>query len=229
MAVKEVSLDRIPSQDAVLYINKSGITFSANFIKKHKLQSHQGVKFFVDDEDPYYLGFKFTLETTEANTLSLLASGRSKGGSAGFTIKASELINKNAILKNIQKLPEKADRTFEIMFNKKNDIFSIILRPNFEISVNWSERNRIPENYMGIYKYLSKDNQVLYIGKGNIKMRALSIDRNDWGVHKIQYSVIDNEESSFYWENYYLERFVSLNGAKPPFNVILGKRESQNS
>ena len=33
MAIKEVSLDRIPSQDAVLYISKSGITFSATFIK----------------------------------------------------------------------------------------------------------------------------------------------------------------------------------------------------
>lgn len=229
MAVREVSLDRIPSQDAVLYINKSGITFSANFIKKHDLHGHEGVKFFIDDEDPYYLGFRFTLETTEANTLSLLASGRSKGGSAGFTIKASELINKNAILKNIQKLPEKADRTFEIIFNKKDEIFSIILRPNFEISVNWSEKNRIPETFTGIYKYLSKDNQVLYIGKGNIKMRALSPERNDWGVHKIQYSVIDNEDKSFHWEHYYLERFVTLNGAKPPFNVIMGKRDSHNS
>jgi len=59
MAIKEVSLDRIPAQDSVLYINKSGISFSANFIKKEKLQDAKGVKFFADDEDPYYLGFKF--------------------------------------------------------------------------------------------------------------------------------------------------------------------------
>ena len=120
MAIKEVSLDRIPSQDAVLYISKSGITFSATFIKKHNLQNHLGVKFFVDDEEPYYLGFNFVNDTSEPNTLSLLASGRSKGGSAGFTIKASELINKNAILKNIQKLPDRTDRTFEISFDKKS-------------------------------------------------------------------------------------------------------------
>jgi len=53
MAIKEVSLDRIPAQDSVLYINKSGISFSANFIKKEKLQDAKGVKFFADDEDPY--------------------------------------------------------------------------------------------------------------------------------------------------------------------------------
>ena len=225
MAIKEVSLDRIPSQDAVLYISKSGITFSATFIKKHNLQNHLGVKFFVDDEEPYYLGFNFVNDTSEPNTLSLLASGRSKGGSAGFTIKASELINKNAILKNIQKLPDRTDRTFEISFDKKSNLFSITLRPNFEITVSWTDKNRIPETYTGIYKYIGKEGQVLYIGKGNIKARANSPERNSWGVSKIQYSVIADDEKCFYWENYYLERFVASNGAKPPFNVIMGKSE----
>ena len=225
MAIKEVSLDRIPSQDAVLYISKSGITFSATFIKKHNLQNHLGVKFFVDDEEPYFLGFNFVNDTSEPNTLSLLASGRSKGGSAGFTIKAAELINKNAILKNIQKLPDRTDRTFEISFDKKSNLFSITLRPNFEITVSWTDKNRIPETYTGIYKYIGKEGQVLYIGKGNIKARANSPERNGWGVSKIQYSVIADDEKCFYWENYYLERFVTSNGAKPPFNVIMGKSE----
>lgn len=225
MAIKEVTLDRIPSQDAVLYVNKSGITFSANFIKKHGLQDHQGVKFFMDDEDRYYLGFKFVNDTSEPNTLSLLASGRSKGRSAGFTIKASELINKNAILKNIQKLPDKIDRTFEINFDKKSNLFSIILRPNFEITINWSEKNQVPDTYKGIYKYIGKDGQTLYIGKGDIKSRANSPERNDWGVVKIQYSVISHDDECFFWENYYLERFVTTNGAKPPFNVIMGKSD----
>ena len=166
MALKEVTLERIPSQDSVLYVNKSGLTFSANFIKKNNLQDAQGVKFFSDDEDPYYLGFKFVADSSEPNTLTLLASGRSKGGSAGFTIKASELINKNAILKSVQKLPEKQDRTFEIHFDKREKIYSILLRPNFEISTNWADKNKIPEEYLGIYRYLNKDGQILYIGKG---------------------------------------------------------------
>lgn len=226
MAIKEVSLERIPAQDAVLYINKSGITFSANFVKKHNLTEQLGVKFFIDDEDPYYLGFIFVQETSAPNTLSLLASGRSKGKSAGFTVKASELINKNAILKNIQKLPDKIDRTFEINLNKKSNLFMIILRPNFEITIKWTDKNRIPDIYKGVYKYIGNDGQTLYIGKGNIKSRANSPERNSWGISKIQYSVIDNDEQCFYWENYYLERFVTVNGAKPPFNVIMGKSES---
>lgn len=218
-------LERIPSQDSVLYINKSGISFSASFIKKEKLEAAEGVKFFVDDEDPYFLGFIFTNDSSSPNTLSLMASGRSKGGSAGVTIKAGELINKSVVLQSIQKLPNKLDRTFEIIFNKQQKIYSILLRPNFEISVNWADKNRIPDSLSGIYRYLDNNSQIVYIGKGNIKSRASSQERTQWGVAKIQYSVIDNDEKSFYWESYYLERYVNLNGAKPPFNVIMGKSE----
>ena len=226
MAIKEVVLERIPAQDSVLYINKSGISFSAKFIKKEKLESAEGIKFLIDDEDPYFLGFMFTDDLATPNTLSLLSSGRGKKGtSAGVTIKAQELINKNIILKSIRNLPNKFDRTFEISFNKQQKIYFILLRPNFEVSLNWSEKNKIPDSFSGIYRYLDKNGEIIYIGKGNIKSRASTPDRKEWGVAKIQYSVISSEEKSYYWENYYLERFVNINGSKPPFNVIMGKSE----
>lgn len=225
MIMKEVVLERIPSQDSVLYINKSGISFSASFIKKQKLEVAEGVKFFFDDEDPYFLGFIFMDNSSAPNTLSLMASGRSKGGSAGVTIKAGELINKSIILKSIQSLPNKLDRTFEITYDKQQKVYFILLRPNFEVIVKWADKNKIPESFSGIYRYLDNNGQILYIGKGKIKLRALSPERTQWGVAKIQYSVIASDEKSFYWENYYLERFVGINGAKPPFNVIMGKSE----
>ena len=225
MSIKEVSLDRIPAQDSVLVINKSGISFSAKFVKKEKLQDAKGVKFFVDDVDPYYLGFKFKNELDEPNTLSLMASGRTRGGGAGFTIKASELINKNPILKNVQKMNSKQDRTFEIFFDKKESIYSILVRPNFEIIVNYLDKNTIPEAFKGIYRYRNKEDQIIYIGKGGIKTRVNSPERRDWGIQKIEYSILLDDELSFYWENYYLDRYLSTHGSKPPFNVIMGKSE----
>jgi hypothetical protein len=225
MAIKEVSLDRIPAQDSVLVINKSGISFSAKFVKKEKLQDAKGVKFFVDDVDPYYLGFKFKNELDEPNTLSLMASGRTRGGGAGFTIKAAELINKNPILKNVQKMNSKQDRTFEIFFDKKESIYSILVRPNFEIIVNYLDKNTIPEAFKGIYRYRNKEDQIIYIGKGGIKTRVNSPERRDWGIQKIEYSILLDDELSFYWENYYLDRYLSTHGSKPPFNVIMGKSE----
>jgi hypothetical protein len=225
MAIKEINLDRIPAQDSVLYINKTGITFSANFIKKEKLQDAKGVKFFEDDEDPYYLGFKFKNDLEEPNTLSLNASGRSRGGSAGCTIKAAELINKNPILKNVQKMASRQDRTFEVFYEQKTNIYSILLRPNFEIIVKFSDRNTIPDAFKGIYRYRNNDGQIIYIGKGGVKARVNSPERKEWGISKIEYSVLLDDDKSYYWENYYLERYVSTFGAKPPFNVIMGKSE----
>ena len=69
--------------------------------------------------------------------------------------------------------------------------------------------------------------------KGKIKCFAICtcgyqveiLHFDSWGGSKIQYSVIADDEKCFYWENYYLERFVASNGAKPPFNVIMGKSE----
>jgi plasmid maintenance system killer protein len=225
MAIKEINLDRIPAQDSVLYINKTGITFSANFIKKEKLQDAKGVKFFEDDEDSYYLGFKFKNDLQEPNTLSLNASGRSRGGSAGFTIKAAELINKNPILKNVQKMASRQDRTFEVFYEQKTNIYSILLRPNFEIIVKFSDRNTIPDAFKGIYRYRNNDGQIIYIGKGGVKARVNSPERKEWGISKIEYSVLLDDDKSYYWENYYLERYVSTFGSKPPFNVIMGKSE----
>lgn len=225
MAIKEVTLNRIPAQDSVLYINKSGISFSANFVKKEKLQEAKGIKFFEDDEDPYYLGFKFKNDLEESNTLSLVASTRGKFGGAGFTIKAAELINKNSILKNIQKMTSRQDRTFEIFYEKKTNIYSILLRPNFEIVVKFSDRNTIPDAFKGIYRYRNNDGQIIYIGKGGVKTRVNSPERKEWGISKIEYSVILDDDKSYYWENYYLERYVSTFGSKPPFNIIMGKSE----
>ena len=223
MDLREVILERIPSQDAVLYINKSGLTFSAKFIKKYKLQNSQGIKFYTDKDDPYFLGFKFTNESNNPNTLSLLKSGRSKGGSAGFTIKASELINNNHNLKMTQSLSNKNERTFEIFLNKDSKIFYILLRPNFEIKVNFKDRNLIDDSIKGIYRYRNKEGQIIYIGKGEVKSRSNSLDRKEWGIDFIEFSIINDEEKSFYWENYYLEKFVASNGSKPPFNVIMGR------
>ena len=143
MAVREVILERIPARDSVMVINQSGISWSASFIKKEKLEKMQGVSFLTDDEDPYFLGFSFHEIAGRANTLSLVQSGRSKGGSAGFTVKAQELISSNKVLLETIKLPNKQQRTFEIFKEKQEVHYKVLLRPMFEHAVKWSDRNKI--------------------------------------------------------------------------------------
>ena len=222
MVIKEVILERIPAKDSVIYLNKSGISFSAAFVRKHNLTESEGVKFFVDDEDPHFLGFEFVNDTSQKNTLSLVASGRSKGGSAGFTVKAQELMRSNPILSTIASFEKKDDRTFEVSFDKKRKLFYIRLKPCFEFSVAWEARNTIPNGTKGIYRYLNKDEQVIYIGKGEIRSRADSSERREWQIRKIEYSIIEEEESSYFWEAHYIARHVSTYGTKPTYNLVLG-------
>jgi hypothetical protein len=222
MAIREVVLERIPAKDSVIYINKSGISFSAAFVRKNNLTEMEGVKFFVDDEDSHFLGFEFVKDTLQKNTLSLMASGRSKGGSAGFTVKAQELMNSNQILATIANFEKKEDRTFEVSFDKKRKIFYVRLKPCFELSIAWEVKNAIPAATKGIYRYLNKDGQVIYIGKGDIRARADSPERKEWQIRKIEYSIIEDDDSSYFWEEHYISRHVSAYGTKPLYNLVLG-------
>lgn len=226
MVIKEVVLERIPSKDSVIYINKSGISFSAAFIRKQDLIKAEGVKFFLDDEDPYYLGFRFVESISEPNTLRLVANGRSKGRSAGFTVKASELMRRNPVIAKVSQFQRKLDRTFEASLDKNSNLYFAQLKPCFEISVSWEAKSSIPQQIKGIYRYLNKENQVIYIGKGDIRARADSPERRDWQIRRIEYSVIPEEAESFFWEDYYITRHQSDFGSKPVFNLIAGHSSS---
>lgn len=222
MVIREVVLERIPAKDSVVYINKSGISFSAAFIRKHNLIKVEGVKFFLDDEDPYYLGFRFFESVSEPNTLSLVATGRSKGGSAGYTVKASELMRRNPVIAKVSQFKAKLDRTFEAKLDKRDALFFVQLKPCFENAVSWEAKSSIPPQIKGIYRYLNKDNQVIYIGKGDVRARADSPERREWQIRRIEYSEISDENASFFWEEHYISRHQSDFGSKPLFNMVSG-------
>jgi hypothetical protein len=64
MAIKEVSLDRIPAQDSVLVINKSGISFSAKFVKKEKLIFQKDEWHILQNVHRWYWAEKDTRKVT---------------------------------------------------------------------------------------------------------------------------------------------------------------------
>lgn len=222
MVIKDTRLERIPSQDSVLTISKSGINFSAVCVRNYGLESKGGISFLHDDEDPYFLGFRFHASQRGFNVLAIQSQSRGPGAGSGFFIKAAELINKNSILKRVQSLKNKSDRTFEIFLNKAEDYYYIFLKPVFELSATWINRNKINDDARGIYRYIDKNDQILYIGKGLIKQRASDSERANWGIDKIEYSVIEDENKALEWESYYIDLYVATNGLRPPFNRIKG-------
>ena len=222
MVIKETKLERIPSQDSVLTISKSGVFFSAVCVRKYGLLGKEGISFLHDDEDPYLLGFRFHASQKGFNMLAIQSQSRGLGAGGGFFIKATELISKNPILKRVQSLKNKSDRTFEIFLNKTEDYYYIYLKPVFELSATWVNRNKINDDARGIYRYIDKNDQILYIGKGLIKQRASDAERANWGIDKIEYSVIEDENKALEWESYYIDLYVTTNGLRPPFNRIKG-------
>jgi hypothetical protein len=222
MTIRPIILDRIPSSGEVVVINKSGISFSAVFIKNKNLQSKLSIQFFYDDEDPYKLLFRFNdLEGIEGH-LSILKSGRGSHANNGRMVKATELINKRAVLSSIQSLEMKSSRTFDIKYDKFENYYFISLRPSFENVVLSENMSSLPPNGSGIYRYLDKEGDVIYIGKGNIKNRLQSDERKTWGIHKIEYSILNSEDDSFKWESFYLEDYQNRFGKLPSFNKIGG-------
>jgi hypothetical protein len=218
MTIRKIILNRIPSQDEVLTIGKSGFTFGANFIKGNKLENKKSISFFSNDEDTYWLGFQFFDETGNPDSLGLM----SRKGSSTRGIKGSELINNNRILKAIQNESLKADRMFPIDFDKNNSCYFILLRPSFETKIQFEKKSEIPAETKGIYRYRDQKNSVIYIGKGDIKDRAADAQRRDWGIRDIEYSIINNDEKCYYWESYYIDQYIREFGAKPPLNRIAG-------
>ncbi len=101
--------------------------------------------------------------------------------------------------------------------------------PSFENEVLIKNSKQIHPSFEGIYRYLNKRGDVIYIGKGGIKDRLDVAHRANWNIEKIEYSIIENEEDQFIWEDYWLDRFKSENNSELPlFNKISGNKTYSN-
>ena len=216
---KKINLERVPSQSDTLTIGKCGISFSARFIRNNNLENKKSITVFNDEENEYKQGFEF-FDEAESGTLRLIRNGKD---TCGKTFKATEIINRSKILSKIQNENKKENRVFEIK-KFEQDLYFIDMKPMFENSISIADIKYLSDDIKGIYRYLDDKDDVIYIGKGYIKNRLKSSERMDWGIRKIEYSVISDENEMFDWEAYHLNKFYEERGKKPPFNLIMGRQ-----
>ena len=138
------------------------------------------------------------------------------------TLKAAKLFTESIHLQAVRNNPNKASKVFEIKKDKVNGKFYITLRPTFEKSIGFSERNLIDSRAQGIYRYLNSSDDVVYIGKGFIRDRANSQERAKWQIKTIEYSVLQTDDECLKWEAFYLNEYESQHGSIPMFNEIKG-------
>lgn len=223
MAIVEVVFERTKNNsEEALTVTGSGLAFSATFIKNNKLEQKQSIKFYQDSDNPFWLGFDFFDEKILPNALALQSAATTGKPKFTRTLKATKLFTNSKILQSIRNNPNKASKVFEIKKDKVNGKFYITLRPTFERSIGFAERNKIDSEAQGIYRYLDENNKVIYIGKGFIKDRANSAERMSWQIKTIEFSPLRTEEECFKWEAFYINEHQSQYGAIPVFNGIKG-------
>lgn len=222
MAIRPVVLGGNQTSDEVLNIGTPSSSFSAKFIRNNKLEEMESVQFLMDDENPFWLGFRFFKDKGPSGSLAL---GKSKdAATTRFT--SVGLVNGNPLLTAIAKGTDPQSKSFSILFDNRNDCWFIELRPSFEKAALYKDKGTISPEAKGIYRYLGISGELLYIGKGAIRDRLESPERREWGIHTVEYSILESDELAFEWESHYISEHVQRFGALPPLNRVKGHSHS---
>lgn len=95
--------------------------------------------------------------------------------------------------------------------------------PIFENSIKRDKVDKIGYEVRGIYRYVD-NGRVVYIGKGVVRQRLQELQRGEWKFDTIEYSVIEDDESQFEWESFWIERHKYENeNYLPAYNSISGR------
>jgi hypothetical protein len=218
LAIRPVVLGGNQTSEEVLNLGTPSSSLSAKFIRNNKLEDMESIQFLMDDENPFWLGFKFFKDKGPAGSLAL---GKSKD-SATTRFTSTGLVNGNPLLTAITRKTDAQSKTFSIQFDKRNDCWFIELRPSFERAFLFKDKGTIPYEAKGIYRYLGIKGDLLYIGKGAVRDRLESPERREWGIHTIEYSILESDELALQWESHYISDHVQRFGVLPPLNRVKG-------
>ena len=211
--------------DEFVTITKNGVFFSADFMEKNNLNNNTWCQFFTFDEDEHKFGVSFSIDKNEGSyALMNTMKGKYRHANKGRNTRAGAFINGIPVLREIAK--KKGGGRFEVKLDKRDDCFTFKVIPSFEIS---KKPDDIPNDITGIYRYLSKDKHIIYIGEGNIKNRLKESQREDWEINKVEYSVVNDKEERRKYESFHLDEYKKEYGALPPMNIVAGKRKNKEN
>ena len=231
MALKLFKPKKYTKFEEYIAFNKSGMYFSAGFVKAQSLDKSQFIRFYIDDEDEYKFAVSFSEEEEEDSLALTRTRGARSNPANSFYVNAAKIRNTIPSIKKFYKSylgtsnsEHKLDNKFQLKFDRASSeqvdkkVFVFYLLPTFEKEC---EPAFIPEG-SGIYRYLNENNSVIYIGRGNLKQRFSEFGREDWGIKKVEYSLVDDKERQEELETYYLDLFEKRHGVLPRENKVRG-------
>lgn len=211
--------DRFQGSDKpFISISSDHISFNAMFTRIAEIGPEKRVIIHIDPEFRR-LGFEFTSDDRSDSFALSRASSDKKGKKRTGLFCSAGFIRDHSWINSISKLPVQ-DRRF---YNprKEGQMWVIQLCPAFE-EKRARESTNIPSDASGIYRYIREDGEIVYIGRGEIKKRLSSPERQEWDFDVIEYSIIQDPDLQIKWEEYWIQRFFKNNDRLPFYNKISG-------
>ena len=203
----------INSKGPVVSIRSSGFVFGSEACRLAGLnESVYWIRVHLD-HDERCIAFEFLSGDERPEDVYTL---RHPGGSSRACATKS-LIRNAPWVQAVAALRDNAARKFTLFRHPAVPKFwTIRLMAWFETFVSPKDIGTIGDA-AGIYRYLDKNDEVIYIGKGRIADRFRSPERRNWGVVKIEYSVINGEDRQYQAEKFHLDRFCESNAQRLPY------------
>ena len=193
-------------------LTTSGIFFSAQFVKSNNLTKCNSVRFYAFSDNQYKFGMEFFQETEVPGGFSLVRNGRSVNS---FYTSARSFTNSFSVLRDLIKT--KGHNRFSVSYDKIEKCFFFMVAPCFECD---NSQSSIPDGAIGIYRYKNSLDEVIYIGKGNIRDRLRAPERKDWDIQKVEYSLISDRDEMSKYESYHLTEYQNKFNKLPEHNII---------
>lgn len=200
-------------------VRRLGLGLSSGFVEIAGVDKLGFAEIFVS-ECGEELGIKFLKEKTDHCYLVTQDGGTKErqriGEYKSRFIACGNVIRNNPGLNGL--LDGKGSKKIPVI--KSDDLWVAKISPSFCYSI--SSRG-IRDDELGVYRYLVGD-EVVYIGRGNIKTRIASIDRKDWVFDDIEYMLTTDDEA-YRIEATLLENHKAEFGSLPVYNKVMGFRK----
>jgi hypothetical protein len=211
---------RITNDEPIISLRDNKFYFSSVLCRLAELNSKDYVVYHIDVENRQ-IGFDFTIDRADEDAYRLI---KGTGKRQIIRSSAGEMISKFHWVKAIHH--SNYNELKRHVAIKRGNLWIITLKPTFENKIRRSDLNKIPNGSKGIYRYTDTKNEIVYIGKGDIKTRAKDSERVDWNFSHIEYSLINDESKQFEWEDYWLTWYKEVNSDRLPYyNKIAGQRK----
>jgi len=198
-------------------VRKMGFGINAIFYRLADLDKYLFASIFLSEDKS-----KIAIEFHEEKKEGCYYIGSDGGGKSRVRLKSNKnrfiacgnVIRSNPVLNQLSK----TTGSQKLVVSKEDGYWVARITPAFiyEIGVDNPKDDEI-----GVYRYLLND-EIVYIGKGQIKKRVSSPERKEWEFEKIQYSVLKTDDDCVIYESNLLNEHVKLFGSLPKYNRILG-------